>query len=270
MNSNLINRILTALVAGSASIAAIVLTPYGIWFFCFLVSMLGLWEFLSVCGIQEKKYRFLLMGWGLGIWLMALSEIISPGKGGALFIPWSLGLLPMLLLVLLFNPQETSPVPQIGIMVLGVVYPFLPLFLLFQIAVLNGVAQYDFWLPLGILLMTWVLDSGAYFVGRWLGKRPLFPRISPKKTWEGSIGGAVFCLILAGVFQYFLSPVLYNWLIIGGIIAIFSQMGDLVESMFKRSMNIKDSGSILPGHGGMLDRFDGVYLSAPLIFLYFS
>ena len=130
--------------------------------------------------------------------------------------------------------------------------------------------DYDPFLPLGLLMLTWVLDSGAYFVGRWLGKRPLFPRISPKKTWEGSIGGAVLCIGLGVAMEQFLPAHSYNWIIIAAIISVFSQLGDLIESMFKRSIEIKDSGSLLPGHGGMLDRFDGVFVSTPFVFLYFS
>ncbi|MCB0856159.1 MAG: phosphatidate cytidylyltransferase, partial [Bacteroidetes bacterium] len=131
-------------------------------------------------------------------------------------------------------------------------------------------SEYDPSLPLGILLLTWVLDSGAYFAGRWLGKHPLFPRISPKKTWEGSIGGAVLCIALGVLLEKMLPAQPYNWIVIAAIISVFSQLGDLIESMFKRSIEIKDSGSLLPGHGGMLDRFDGIYVSIPFLFLYFS
>ena len=115
-----------------------------------------------------------------------------------------------------------------------------------------------------------MLDSGAYAVGRLMGRHPLFPRISPKKTWEGSIGGALLCLGLGVVLQIYVPQGNCNWIVVAAIISVFSQVGDLVESMFKRSVALKDSGSILPGHGGMLDRFDGVFLSVPFLYLYFS
>ena len=107
----------------------------------------------------------------------------------------------------------------------------------------------------------------AYFGGRFLGKHKLFERISPKKTWEGAIIGAAFCILLGYILQM-TWLVQWNWIIVASIIAVFSQLGDLVESMFKRSIHIKDSGSLLPGHGGFLDRFDGIFLSTPVIFIY--
>ena len=106
-----------------------------------------------------------------------------------------------------------------------------------------------------------------------MGKNPLFARISPKKTWEGSIGGGLLCIGLGILFQLYMphnGQDDFNWVVVALIISVFSQFGDLVESMYKRSLKLKDSGSILPGHGGILDRFDGVYLSMPFIYFYYS
>ena len=271
--NNLAQRILTALVAGSVAVAAVFYHPYGLMIFCAIVSMVGLWELLRVMGIGESRYLDPTMALGLGAWGVAFSEIYfadTQAVSSSLYFLIFLCLLPLTEIIALFNQKEKEPVRTLGTILLGFFYCFLPILLLFKLSIPANGATYDPMLPLGILFLTWVLDSGAYFSGRFLGKHPLFPRVSPKKTWEGAIGGAVLTLILAWVLQTYHSPDNYSWWIIAIIICVFSQIGDLVESMFKRSIQLKDSGSILPGHGGMLDRFDGIYLSVPFIFFYFS
>jgi phosphatidate cytidylyltransferase len=115
----------------------------------------------------------------------------------------------------------------------------------------------------------WASDTGAYFAGTFFGKRKLFERISPKKSWEGFFGGAALALAFAyGLSLYFHTLTVQQWMIIGVIIVVGGTFGDLVESLLKRSIEIKDSGSILPGHGGFLDRFDGLFICAPFIVAY--
>lgn len=119
------------------------------------------------------------------------------------------------------------------------------------------------------LLIVWITDSGAYLVGRKLGKHKLAPRISPNKTWEGSIGGTVISVIVSAIYIYFF-PQTYSWsvmLIISLIASCAGQFGDLIESALKRYYNVKDSGKILPGHGGILDRFDSLLLVLPVLYL---
>ena len=126
-------------------------------------------------------------------------------------------------------------------------------------------------IALGYLLLLWLNDTGAYFVGSLVGKHKLFERISPGKTWEGSAGGALFALATAwGLSMLFIQLTTMHWLILAIIVVISGTIGDLVESMLKRSLGIKDSGNILPGHGGMLDRFDAVLISAPFVFVYLA
>ena len=121
----------------------------------------------------------------------------------------------------------------------------------------------------GYFGILWISDTGAYLVGSAIGKHRLFERISPKKSWEGSIGGAIFALGGAALCWYLFGDILlWQWFVLGLIIVIIGTLGDLVESLFKRSLGVKDSGSILPGHGGMLDRFDAVFISAPFVFAY--
>ncbi|MEO0775984.1 MAG: phosphatidate cytidylyltransferase, partial [Bacteroidota bacterium] len=121
----------------------------------------------------------------------------------------------------------------------------------------------------GLLLLTWSNDTAAYLVGSRIGKTPLFPRISPKKTWEGSLGGVVITFLIAFLIsQWFREHSTKQWLVLAGIVAIFGSTGDLVESMLKRSENIKDSGNLLPGHGGVLDRFDAFIFLLPFATAY--
>ena len=136
----------------------------------------------------------------------------------------------------------------------------------------EGFVAFNTLLPLSIFVFLWVNDSGAYCVGSLIGRHKLFPRISPGKSWEGSIGGAVFVLAAAYAISYFLDTkemlAMPVWLGLGLVVVIFGTWGDLVESLFKRTLGIKDSGNILPGHGGMLDRFDSSLLAIPAAVIY--
>ncbi|MEZ4827268.1 MAG: phosphatidate cytidylyltransferase [Bacteroidia bacterium] len=273
MNNNLVQRILTALVAGSATIAAILFSPYGLWVFCTLVATLGLWEMLGLLEITRRRYRWFALGYGLSVWLLLLLEIVAETMLEIPATPYlivSVSFLPVVAIIMLFDARQENPVKTLSAMVMSAVYCFLPFFLFYRISVPPISADYDAALPMGILGLTWVLDSGAYFVGRWMGRHPLFPRVSPKKTWEGAVGAVILCVGLGLLLDYWLNPEGYQWVVIAVIISVASQLGDLVESMFKRSISVKDSGSILPGHGGILDRFDGMYVSVPFLFLYFS
>jgi len=117
--------------------------------------------------------------------------------------------------------------------------------------------------------MLWANDTGAYLSGRSFGKHKLFERISPNKTWEGFIGGILLAVVIAlNLEHYFGALSKWEWVTMAVIIGVFGTLGDLVESMLKRSLGVKDSGNILPGHGGLLDRFDGLLMAAPLVFFF--
>lgn len=119
------------------------------------------------------------------------------------------------------------------------------------------------------MLIVWITDSGAYLIGRKIGKNKLAPKISPNKTWEGSIGGSVIAVIAAAIYTYYF-PQAYGWwimLAISILLSVAGQFGDLVESALKRFYHVKDSGSVLPGHGGILDRFDSMLIVLPLMYL---
>lgn len=133
----------------------------------------------------------------------------------------------------------------------------------------NYQVQYNPILPLSIFIFTWINDTGAYCTGMLFGKHRLFERISPKKSWEGSIGGGVFSIIAAIVMaHYFPFMPISIWIGLALTVVIFGTLGDLTESLLKRTIGIKDSGNILPGHGGMLDRFDGTLMAVPAAVVY--
>ena len=227
------------------------------------------WELGSLAFREEERF--------VGLRKMICS-ILTVGvfisvSGDVLRI-WSLpALLTTALIPMVFSALATlelflagkKPFPNIGIYFLAVFYIAIPLILLQLIAV--GEIYYPNRV-LGLLLLVWTNDTGAYLIGSRFGKHKLLERISPKKTWEGSMGGAVFAVMMAWglscIITDFTQP---QWLALSVVAAIGSNLGDLVESMLKRSVGVKDSGTLLPGHGGLLDRFDAFIFCLPFYWL---
>jgi phosphatidate cytidylyltransferase len=169
----------------------------------------------------------------------------------------------------LFSKHE-KPIDNISKTLFGIIYVPLP-FALLNFFYMPSIAGNEIHpsILLGFFLILWTSDTFAYLSGMAFGKHKLFERISPKKTWEGSIGGLIFGMVMSWVLSiYFNDLSLLQWLSIGLITIVFGTFGDLAESMIKRSMNVKDSGKLLPGHGGLLDRFDAALLAAPAVFIY--
>jgi len=164
--------------------------------------------------------------------------------------------------------QKAQPIHNWAYFLLGQIFVALPFALLnFIPFTLSG--QYQPLILLAVFVVIWVNDTGAYLTGITFGKRRLFERISPKKSWEGFFGGAIFALLPAYIFSLFISELsLLEWIIFAQIIVVFGTFGDLIESLLKRTLNVKDSGNIIPGHGGLLDRFDSMLLAVPAIFMY--
>ena len=165
----------------------------------------------------------------------------------------------------LYKKTDKKPFTGVAYTFLGLFYVAVP-FSLLNLAVFSVDATYNYQIIIGCLLILWASDTGAYFAGTKFGKTKLFERVSPKKSWEGFLGGAFSAIGVAFVLtRYFHVIEDWKWLVIAGIIIIAGTYGDLIESLFKRSIEIKDSGKGLPGHGGFMDRFDGLLLSAPFI-----
>ena len=178
-----------------------------------------------------------------------------------------------LLLALLFQGiselyfANEAPFEKMGQSVFALVYIGIPFALTIWMGLKGGFTP---WLPFGILWLNWTNDSGAYLAGNRFGKKLLFPRISPKKTWEGFFGGFALTILSALVLWHFTGDLLHgiDWVVIAVIVSVIGTLGDLVESMLKRSLAIKDSGNLLPGHGGLLDRFDAFIFVQPFIAVY--
>ena len=163
--------------------------------------------------------------------------------------------------------KAENPFMNIAYTFFGVIFAVLPFLFFFSLGFLDG--SYNYHYPLGFLILLWSSDTGAYLIGRSFGKTKLFERHSPKKTWEGFFGGMGLSILAAFILsQFFQGIEAWQWIISAVIIAAFGTYGDLSESMLKRSYQIKDSGTILPGHGGLLDRFDGLLLAAPLVYVF--
>ncbi|MFD0766507.1 phosphatidate cytidylyltransferase [Mucilaginibacter lutimaris] len=162
---------------------------------------------------------------------------------------------------------SVAPFANIAFTIMGLVFVVVPFTFFHALAYINK--DFSPHIPLGFLLMLWANDTGAYLVGMSMGRTKLFERHSPKKTWEGFIGGVVISAGVGYIISlYFPELDWKQWVSVGILISCFGTLGDLVESMFKRSINIKDSGTILPGHGGLLDRFDGLLMAAPIVYTY--
>jgi phosphatidate cytidylyltransferase len=189
-------------------------------------------------------------------------------------------------IVALFSKSD-KPFQNMGVLAMGVIYLSFPISLTIDLSRrvwLHGEPNYAYdtfimspstyftpYVVAGVLFLTWTNDTFAYLIGSKIGKTPLFPRISPKKTWEGTMGGAIVCLIVAGILgQFFKALPLMDWLVVGGLVGVFGTIGDLFESLLKRSVGVKDSGTIMPGHGGFLDRFDAFIFAIPFVYVYLS
>jgi phosphatidate cytidylyltransferase len=208
-----------------------------------------------------------------GIFVFSLSFLIEKGELSYRFYFLIFPLVSFVYMIKLYKKFERKPFTNIAFTFLGIFYVAVP-FALLNIAVFEN-GTYNFEIMFGCLFILWASDTGAYFSGTLFGRRKLFERISPKKSWEGFIGGAVLAMIFALALPYFFKAIgqasaltQLNWIIIGLIIVVGGTFGDLVESLLKRSIEIKDSGDTLPGHGGFLDRFDGLLISAPFIVAY--
>jgi phosphatidate cytidylyltransferase len=173
--------------------------------------------------------------------------------------------------------KKNNPFGNIAFTLLGVAYVALP-FSVTNYFVITGGSPIGFegikfypWILFSCFMIIWANDSWAYLGGRWFGKHKLFERISPGKTWEGSIVGGIVALLFSWIMSMFFKEIdLVHWFATGAILIVTSTLGDLVESMLKRSLGVKDSGTMLPGHGGILDRFDGMFISLPVIWAYFT
>ena len=243
---------------------------------------IGLLVFLAINFTVGYAYYAQLFGWPTGYTIHPPIGAISEGIAGQSSIwpklamgiisaPfWLGGLLLMLVLLVLREvllwPDNNHPFLNIGATITGLLYVSLPMAMLSLIAFGSG--HFEPGRVFCLIVFVWAADTGAYFAGKNFGKHKLAPRISPAKTWEGWAGGALLTLATGWAAGYFLPDIpLSHRLVAAGVVAIFGPLGDLAESMLKRSAGVKDSGTFLPGHGGLLDRFDAFLLVLPVLAL---
>lgn len=264
---NRYNNLTQRIIAGLFGAFVIIMSLYhGPWtYFCvFLaISITTQLEFYKLVGL-DGMLPLKTFGTFCGSSIFVLSFLIELGYLNTNLYYLIFPIATCVYLIYLYRKDEKKPFTGIAFTFLGIVYVAIPFSLLNIIAFDSG--GYEFELILGSLLILWAHDTGAYFAGVRFGKRKLFERVSPKKSWEGSVGGLILAGAMATGISYATDFIpLMSWLCIAVIIVIGGTYGDLVESLFKRSIEIKDSGRLIPGHGGFLDRFDGLLLSAPFI-----
>lgn len=270
--NNLTQRLITGILGAAAIITAVSLGEWTYFFVFFVICLFSMLEFYKLVGLDglapQKAY-----GTACGVIIFVLSFLIEgqvrigdapvPVEYYILMFPLISGIY----MIKLYKKFERKPFTNIAFTFLGIFYVAIPFALLNVLVHEDG--HYNYEVILGSLLILWASDTGAYFAGTRFGKRKLFERISPKKSWEGFAGGAILAMIFVfGLSRFLHSLTLGQWVIVGIIIIVGGTFGDLIESLLKRSIEIKDSGDSLPGHGGFLDRFDGLLISAPFIAAY--
>ena len=260
--------VLLAIVLGAAYGGA-----YAYGALMLLIIVVGMWEFFNIAAATgARPHRTLGITAGVVFFLTCFIQWANPMSGGLgadLLIAGVLYfsvLLPLSFVVELFHDSET-PVRNVATTLMAVFYVAYPISLmLFIPGLITG--EWTAEAFLFYLFIVWGNDVFAYLTGVSIGKHKMAPRISPKKSWEGFIGGIVGALVMGAIGSFVVGGGLGLWLGLAVVVAITSVFGDLVESMFKREANIKDSGNIIPGHGGILDRFDALLISTPFAFVY--
>ena len=276
---NLIIRAITGAVFVAIMVVGISFRPDVMILLFAAITGLTIWEFTGLVNQSENVAVNCFISTAAGIYFfLAVAGYCSGLTPSAAFVPYLLTV--VYLLVSELYLKQTNPINNWAYTMLSQMYIALPFSMINVLAFRStpdGNVTFEWLLPLSLFIFLWTNDTGAYCSGSLLGRHKLFPRISPGKSWEGSIGGAVFVMIAAAII-YFLNVgqtdglvagmPLWQWLGLGLVVVVFGTWGDLVESLFKRTLGIKDSGNILPGHGGMLDRFDSSLMAIPAAVVY--
>lgn len=275
--NNFIVRTITAIIFVAVIVASFLRAETMVLLFA-LVTGLTIWEFTGLVNDRPQVTVNRMITTVAGVYLFfAMAGFCSEIIPSAVFIPYLITLVYLMVAELYLKHED--PINDWAYTMMTQLYIALPFSLLNALAfhlTLEGDMVYDPVLPLCMFVFLWINDAGAYICGSLLGKHKLFPRISPGKSWEGSIGGGILVMLIAASIPYLLeqfslltvnySPL--QWAGLGLVIVVFGTWGDLIESLFKRTLGIKDSGNVLPGHGGMLDRFDSSLLAIPAAVVY--
>lgn len=259
MIKNLIIRSISGLVMASILIGALYMTEISGFIILALIGIVSTYEFLT--NIKKSGKSDLMVYYtcisGVLISLLLFVAIYTRENNYlALIAP---------LIITRFSVElfraKSNPFESISYELFALIYVLLPMLLLTQVDGIYVIA---------LFLLVWANDVGAYLIGVTLGKHRLCERLSPKKSWEGFWGGLAAAAGMATLISYYLDANLIYWTITGVVIALCAVAGDLFESMFKRSISIKDSGNMIPGHGGILDRFDAMFFAAPFFYMIYT
>ncbi|MDW8296534.1 MAG: phosphatidate cytidylyltransferase [Raineya sp.] len=263
--SNLTQRIIAGIIGATLLIVAVIFSQWSFLAVFTLIMFLSLAEFYKlVGGAGLKPFQILGFIFSAFLWFFVFQNLFFKENFFKLIFLVIPALITFPFLFKLYQKNDAQPFESIAITFLGVIYVALPWVLFMQAGFF--LKEYSYKLPLGILFCLWASDTGAYFVGRKFGKHKLFERISPKKTWEGLVGGFLLSQVVSFFLAFYFTEIeVWRWWLISVLIVVFGTWGDLVESMLKRSLQIKDSGSVIPGHGGFLDRFDGLLIAMPWV-----
>jgi len=269
--SNLIVRTVTGVLFVAVMVTGMAFRPEALILLFALITGLTTWEYCGIVNQREDISVNRFITTAAAVYLnLAFAGYCSGVTPPAVFIPYLLTI--VYLLVAELYLKQPNPVNDWAYTMLSQLYIALPLSMIYALAFIaspDGATRFESLIPLSVFVFLWVNDTGAYCAGSLLGRHKLFPRVSPGKSWEGSVGGGVFALIAAAIFGHFY-PVMGTpqWMGLGLVVTVFGTWGDLVESLLKRTWGIKDSGKLLPGHGGMLDRFDSSLLAIPAAVIY--
>ncbi|MDR0546803.1 MAG: phosphatidate cytidylyltransferase, partial [Dysgonamonadaceae bacterium] len=260
---NLLQRTLAGSVYVALIVIGIMWSEYSFLALFAAVTALCLWEFYGLLG-KQKQIRFHRFFDCLGGVILFVSMFLyAQGVFGYPVFALYLLYVVIVLIVELYEKQN-DPITHTAYVFFGQSYIALPVSILnlivFSPAATES-AQYSPLLALALFVFIWINDTGAYLVGSLIGKHRLFERISPKKSWEGFFGGLVFTTGTSFIFNYFIPEIpYYHWIGLSIVIVVFGTLGDLIESLMKRTLDVKDSGTAIPGHGGFLDRVDSFLL----------
>ncbi|EOA51217.1 phosphatidate cytidylyltransferase [Bacteroides salyersiae] len=272
MKSNFLQRAITGILFVGVLVGCILYDPWTFSALFVVINALTIREFghliNQVEGVSINKNITMLAGVYLYMAVMAFCTNLS---GSKIFLPYLL--LIMYLMISELYLKKENPVMNWAYSMLSQLYIALPFAMLnvlsFHTSPMDTSVSYNPILPLSVFVFIWLSDTGAYCVGSLIGRHRLFERISPKKSWEGSIGGGIVAIGSSFIFaHYFPIMNMAEWAGLALIVVIFGTWGDLTESLLKRQLHIKDSGAILPGHGGMLDRFDSALMAIPAAVVY--
>ena len=272
--SNLVTRTITGVLFVAIMVCGF-LRPEAMIFLFALITGMAIWEYCGLVNDIEgvSVNRFISTVAGVYFFIAVAAWRRGIVTNFVIFVPY------LLTVIYLFASElylkNENPVHDWAYTMLSQMFIALPLSMINILAFdvqSDGFVHYDMMIPLMLFVFLWVNDSGAYCSGSLFGRHKLFPRISPGKTWEGSIGGGILVLVVAVVVGYLLGDghtlSIPMWMGLGLVVVVFGTLGDLVESLFKRTLGIKDSGNILPGHGGILDRFDSSLMAIPAAVVY--